>query len=84
MSLSDTLASVGVIILLIAFVLNLLKRIPADGFWYGIMNFMGAGINCYASWMIKFYPFVLLEAVWAIAALVSLLKVPRGTSASNK
>jgi hypothetical protein len=30
--------------------------------------------------MVSFYPFVVLEGVWGTVALVSLLKVPRGTS----
>ena len=45
------------------------------------MNFIGAGICCYASYMVRFYPFVVLEGVWAFVALISLFKVPRGTSA---
>jgi hypothetical protein len=45
------------------------------------MNFIGAGICCYASYMVRFYPFVILEGIWAFVALISLLKVSRGTSA---
>ncbi|MBB6129428.1 hypothetical protein HDF22_003554 [Mucilaginibacter lappiensis] len=44
------------------------------------MNFIGAGTCCYASYMVSFYPFVVLEGVWGFVALISLLKVPRGTS----
>ncbi|MBS1531630.1 MAG: hypothetical protein JSU01_15095 [Bacteroidetes bacterium] len=80
MKASDIVASVGVIILLIAFVLNLYKRLPASSKLYSLMNFIGAGVCCYASWMVRFYPFIVLEGVWAFVALISLLKVPRGTS----
>ena len=80
MKLSDIIASIGVIILLIAFLLNLYKRLPAESRTYSMMNFIGAGICCFASWMVSFYPFVILEGVWAFVALVSLFKVPRGTS----
>ena len=80
MKLSDIIASIGVIILLIAFLLNLYKRLPAESKTYSLMNFIGAGICCFASWMVSFYPFVILEGVWAFVALVSLFKVPRGTS----
>jgi hypothetical protein len=78
---SDVIASIGVIILLIAFFLNLNKRLSAESKAYILMNFFGAGICCYASYMVKFYPFVVLEGIWAFVALVSLFKVPRGTSA---
>src|ERR1700739_4480782 len=81
MKSSDIIASIGVIILLIAFMLNLYKRLPATSRLYSLMNFIGAGLCCYASWMVSFYPFIILEGVWAFVALVSLFKVSRGTSA---
>ena len=81
MKISDIIASIGVIILLIAFLLNLYKKLPAESKTYALLNFVGAGTCCYASYMISFYPFVILEAIWGFVALVSLFKVPRGTSA---
>ncbi len=80
MKLSDIIASTGVIILLIAFLLNLYKRLPADTKTYSLLNFIGTGMCGFASYMIKFYPFIILEGIWAFVALVSLFKVPRGTS----
>jgi len=84
MKTSDVLASIGVIILLIAFLLNLYKKLPSGSWLYSLLNFIGAGICCFASYLISFYPFVILEGVWATFALVSLFNVPRGTSATNK
>ena len=80
MKTSDIIASLGVIILLIAFLLNLYKKLSADSKTYALLNFLGAGICGFASFMIRFYPFVILESIWAFVALVSLFKVPRGTS----
>ncbi|HEY9001764.1 MAG TPA: hypothetical protein VIM89_10460 [Mucilaginibacter sp.] len=80
MKLSDIIASIGVIILLIAFLLNLYKKLSAESKTYSLLNLIGAGICCFASWMVSFYPFVILEGVWGFVALVSLFKVPRGTS----
>ena len=80
MKTSDIIASLGVIILLIAFVLNLYKKIPAESHTYTLLNFIGAATCGYASYMISFYPFVVLEGIWATFALVSFFKVPRGTS----
>ena len=79
MKASDLLASTGVIVLLIAFLLNLYKRLPTNSKLYSVLNFVGAGICCLASVLIRFYPFVILEGVWAIVALLSLFNVPRGT-----
>jgi uncharacterized membrane protein YgaE (UPF0421/DUF939 family) len=84
MKASDILASIGVIILLIAFGLNLYKKLPAESRIYGLLNFIGAGICCFASYLIGFYPFIVLEGVWAFVALLSLFNVPRGTSVGDK
>jgi hypothetical protein len=79
MKVSDIIASVGVVILLIAFLLNLFKKIDTESKLYASMNFIGAGLCGYSSYLISFYPFVILEGIWAFVALLSLLKVPRGT-----
>ena len=81
---SDIIASIGVIILLIAFLLNLYKKISANSIPYTLMNFLGAAICGFSSYLISFYPFVVLESIWAIFALVSLIKVSRGTSVTNE
>jgi hypothetical protein len=84
MKTSDVLASLGVIILLIAFLLNLYKKMPASSKAYKLCNLIGAGICGYSSWLISFYPFVVLESIWATVALLSLFNVPRGTSGGNE
>ncbi len=84
MKTPDILASVGVIILLIAFLLNLYKKMPAQSTPYKLMNLVGAGICCFSSYLIQFYPFILLEGAWAFVALLSLFNVPRGTSTMNE
>ncbi|MBB5397334.1 hypothetical protein [Mucilaginibacter sp. AK015] len=77
---SDIIASVGVIILLIAFLLNMFKKTSAQSRLYTGMNFIGAGTCCFASFLIDFYPFVVLEGIWGLFALYSFINVPRGTS----
>jgi hypothetical protein len=74
MSTSDLLASAGVSLLLIAFYLNLKKLISTDSKWYSTLNLSGAALCGYSSYLVQFYPFVFLNAVWAIAALISLFK----------
>ncbi len=80
MSTPDIIATTGVIILLVAFFFNLNKKVSAGSYYYIVSNIIGAGLCCFSSYLIKFYPFVVLEAIWASVALVSLFKnVPRGT-----
>lgn len=77
---SDILATIGVIILLIAFFLNLYGKVKSSGSFYIYSNIIGAGLNCYSSYLIHFYPFIILEFVWAAVAILSLFRhVPRGT-----
>jgi hypothetical protein len=83
MKTSDIIATIGVIILLIAFFLNLRGKLSANSKAYTFMNFIGAAMCGFSSFLIKFYPFVVLESIWATVALVSLLKVSRGTPDSK-
>ena len=59
---------VGVALLLAAFLLNLVKVMRSDGYPYTALNFVGAGLACYSSYLISFAPFVILEGVWALVA----------------
>jgi hypothetical protein len=68
------IGSAGVALLLAAFVLNLLRVLRADAYAYMGLNLVGAILACYSSWLIGFMPFVVLEAVWAIAALAGLTR----------
>ena len=61
MSPSEIIGSIGVAILLIAFFLSLFKFMPQASRRYALMNMVGAALSCYASWMIHFIPFVVLE-----------------------
>jgi hypothetical protein len=38
------------------------------------MNAVGAAVSCYASYLIGFAPFVVLEAVWCAAAVAAMLR----------
>ena len=68
------MGSLGVAILLLAFVLNMLKIIKTESLSYLLLNFTGAAIACFASWLIPYFPFVILEGVWAVVSLVSLFR----------
>jgi hypothetical protein len=74
------IGSLGVALLLVAFLLNLVKKMRSDGPAYLVLNAVGAGLACYSSYLIQFMPFVVLEGTWAIVALSGLgrrLLLPR-------
>jgi len=74
MELSDIIGIAGVSLLLIAFFLNLFGIIEKEAKLYIVLNFVGAAIACYASVLIKFLPFVILEATWSLVALIALVR----------
>jgi hypothetical protein len=77
MNFSEIMGSLGVAILLLAYTLNILKIIGRESQTYLLLNFIGGGIACFASYLILYFPFVILEGVWAVVSLVSLLKILR-------
>ncbi|MDO9000674.1 MAG: hypothetical protein Q7W45_12975 [Bacteroidota bacterium] len=74
MNLSDWIGTIGVTLLLIAFALNIAKKITPESSSYLILNILGAGLAGVSSYMINFWPFVVLESVWVLASLLALIK----------
>jgi hypothetical protein len=75
MNFSNLMGSIGVSILLIAFVLNMMKMIKTGGLPYSLLNLAGASMACYASRLIAYFPFVILEGVWAVVSLTAVIKL---------
>ena len=73
LTLNDWIGAIGVAILLLAFLLNLLKKISSNSLPYILMNIIGAGMACIASLLIDYMPFVVLEAVWMLVSIVALI-----------
>ena len=74
MTADQVIGSIGVGILLLAYALNVTGKIANNGRVYAGLNVVGAGLACLASWMIAYYPFVVLEAVWTAVSVVSLFR----------
>ena len=74
MTTSEWVGASGVALLLLAFGLNLFGWLSRESRCYQRLNVLGAGLACYASWRIDFFPFVVLEGTWALVALTALLR----------
>ena len=74
MNYNDIIGTIGVGIVLIAYFANIFKLIPKDGFLFFILNIIGASIACYASMLINYFPFIILEGTWALISVLGLLK----------
>jgi hypothetical protein len=63
-----------VALLLAAFFVNVMGWLRADGLAYSGINLIGASLSCFASYLINFLPFVVLEGVWAIVAAFATVR----------
>lgn len=77
MVLSDIIGSIGVIMMLSAFILNIADKLDNNDLFYITLNLFGGALACIASCMISYEPFIILEGTWSVAsawALYSNLK----------
>lgn len=74
MTTIDLLGFSGVSMILIAYFLNINHRIDTDNIWYILLNLFGAILACMASWLMEYYPFVLLEGTWTVVSMVAFIK----------
>lgn len=70
MSYNDIVGTVGVGLILIAYFLQMEKILPKDGKLFYLLNIIGAALACYASLLINYWPFVILEGTWVLVSLI--------------
>ena len=80
MNFIDWIGFLGVLKILLAYVLNVIGKISNNSLIFIILNFIGASMACLASILLNYWPFIILEAVWALVSLYSLIKFKRKTS----
>ncbi len=72
--MADLLGTLGMLLLLGAFLANALGRLRAAGIPYQLLNVTGAGILAWYSVHREVWIFAILEGVWCLAAVVSLAR----------
>ena len=77
MNYSDVIGFIGVFITLLAYFLIIFNFISKDGRLFYLMNIVGAGLACYASILIVYWPFVVLEGTWTLISIAGLVKLMR-------
>lgn len=75
MNTNDIIGTTGVGLILAAYFLGTFKLVAKESILYFLLNTIGAALACYASWLIHYFPFVVLEAVWTLVSLIGLTKV---------
>lgn len=77
MDRNDIIGAIGVGFVLLAYFCNTFGLIKREGRSYFMLNGAGAALACYASFLINYIPFVILEGVWAIVSVAGLVRVFR-------
>ncbi|MCX6319719.1 MAG: hypothetical protein NTW29_20740 [Bacteroidetes bacterium] len=73
MTITDWTGFIGVAILLVAYFLHLRNIIHKDSQLYLLLNTAGAGIACFASVLLHYLPFIILEGCWTMVSLIGLV-----------
>jgi len=71
---NDIIGTIGVGLILVAYFLNTEKLLPKDGKLFFVLNIIGAALACYASILINYWPFVILEGTWTLVSIYGLMK----------
>lgn len=80
MTLIDWIGFLGAMLLLAAYFLASFKIIRPGGILYILLNCFGAAIATLAAILLPYLPFIILEGVWFLIAVVSLLQLKRNAS----
>ena len=70
----DLIGFVGVLLILIAYFMNLNDKLNSNDITYILLNLIGAILAFLASVLMRYYPFVLLEGTWTIVSFIALIK----------
>jgi|YelNatPaOPRAMG01_1025707.scaffolds.fasta_scaffold00410_28 hypothetical protein len=74
---ADLVGFTGVLLLLLAYFMQLSNIIKKDSNWYIVLNIVGAALSCLASILIHYIPFVILEFTWMLVSFFPLLQRPK-------
>lgn len=77
MNTVDWIGFIGVFQILLAYMLNVTGKINHKDLSFILLNLIGAGMACLSSILLNYLPFIILEGVWTLISLVSLLKYKR-------
>ncbi|SHG45939.1 CBU_0592 family membrane protein [Flagellimonas flava] len=73
MEIADWVGFFGVSQILLAYFLNTTGKVDTNDLLYKILNFTGATIAFVASCLLRFWPFMILEAIWSLISFKTLV-----------
>ncbi|MEJ1222974.1 CBU_0592 family membrane protein [Sediminicola sp. 1XM1-17] len=77
MTTTDWIGAIGVFLILMGYFLNLRQLIKPTDLSYILLNLSGASIACFASLLLEYIPFIILEGIWALVSFMALINYIR-------
>jgi hypothetical protein len=71
---SDWIGTIGVGMILIAYFFSTFNWMSAHSRVFFMLNTVGASMTCFASYLISYWPFFVLEGTWTIISLIGWIK----------
>ena len=72
---SLVIGTLGLLLILAAFALNLFHFLSQRSVSYNLMNIFGSGFLAYYSWFLHSVPFTILQIVWGVLSIFKLIHV---------
>lgn len=67
---------IGAMLILIAFLLDeFYKKYNSETLPYNLLNFCGSALLIYYAYALQSWPFLVLNAVWCVAAGIKIVKI---------
>ncbi len=82
MNYNDIIGTIGVGLILLAYLLQTFGLINAKSKLFFLLNIVGAGLACYASYLINYWPFVVLEGTWFLVSVIGFVRQGRDAKAA--
>lgn len=75
--ITQSISVVGAALILLAFALLQMRRVPSESYSYQVMNFAGGAALLYVAVVEHQIGFILLEGSWAILSLLGMWRLFR-------
>lgn len=77
MNTVDWIGFIGVFQILLAYMLNVIGRVTSKDLSFILLNLTGAAMACLSSVLLNYLPFIILEGVWTLISVMSLVNYLR-------
>jgi hypothetical protein len=79
MKFNDWVGTIGVGLILLGYFASTFNFISGKSKMFFLLNTLGAGLASYTSYLIGYWPFVILEGTWMLVSLIGLIKTLTGS-----